>query len=587
MTTIVEQRINKITFRLAAFLGAALYVPMAAVQVTGMLKCYSSTNFIICASVIILLYLVFARVLTSPPIILNNTFQDGTSLSKGLIVDMGLLSCGLILFAGRVLFPITAWPMSSYGYQLNPDTALYHLPKAIELWKSGSLWDTSVLFWQYPSGYEGLLSLSYVLTGSEALLGLMHALIVLYFSLILLLLVRRYTSLPVGFSFLLITLCLVFSPLRSTVFELGKNDFLLAASCMAVLLYSPLGSHARDRAYDLLLLSSSSMIMMSTKPNGGLILILAWGWVLWREMKSEDRHPMATAFRFFLAALMMVPGILWVIRNVAIQGALFSSDLLEQASWSIVNNLGNMYWYAAVHGKVGFRLLLLSVGFIITCIWACARYRRPSVAQVMVLVLTFIMFIVTPCSAWGNSSIQWRFGVSFIAYSLVMGFCLLEPLIRRLLPPLERSASLVIYTVVVITLLSSGSLLWRWRAHMRLYPDRVQILHEWFTTPVGTNGYYSAYDFVRRSTSGVNITLHEGFPLFLYGVDYKNHVKFPRESGDQSADYAVLFLPRADIYTEQHPGETRQFPDFISGSDWLRKWILVYADREGKVYKRR
>ncbi|MCX7976466.1 MAG: hypothetical protein N2646_05275, partial [Bellilinea sp.] len=82
----------------------------------------------------------------------------------------------LLVFFLVILLPLIRWPYSPISDVLHWDAGAYHFPKAIELYKSGTYWDLSIPFGEYPNGFESLLAFGLLLTKDETLFGSAHAL---------------------------------------------------------------------------------------------------------------------------------------------------------------------------------------------------------------------------------------------------------------------------------------------------------------------------------------------------------------------------------------------------------------------------
>ena len=52
------------------------------------------------------------------------------------------------------IVPNINWPNNTLEDRLDWDAGEYHFPKAVELYKTGSVWDFSISYGEYPFGYE-------------------------------------------------------------------------------------------------------------------------------------------------------------------------------------------------------------------------------------------------------------------------------------------------------------------------------------------------------------------------------------------------------------------------------------------------
>ncbi|MDE2107332.1 MAG: hypothetical protein KGL39_59600, partial [Patescibacteria group bacterium] len=67
-------------------------------------------------------------------------------------VELGLYAAGGLLILALVAIPVAAWPYSPINQVLHWDAGAYHFPKAVELFKSGNVWDLSIPYGEYPFG---------------------------------------------------------------------------------------------------------------------------------------------------------------------------------------------------------------------------------------------------------------------------------------------------------------------------------------------------------------------------------------------------------------------------------------------------
>lgn len=153
---------------------------------------------------------------------------------------------GGLLFFFLVFLPLFLWPYSPISSQLTWDAGLYHFPKAVEMISTGSSWDLSIAYGEYPFGYESLIAFALVLNNAGSLIGSTHALIALFLFLVLVLILDTRLKMPLGI--IIFLTCILFFSYRlfpnfdsniwgilwSQITLIGKNDLFLAASLLGV-----------------------------------------------------------------------------------------------------------------------------------------------------------------------------------------------------------------------------------------------------------------------------------------------------------------------------------------------------------------
>ena len=200
----------------------------------------------------------------------------------------------------------------------------------------------------------------------------------------------------------------------SEITQIGKNDALLAAALLAVLIHTPT---SRSGPFFPIGLAMASMIALSIKPNSILVILFAWLAMLFFLWKSErlSEYSKQLLGSFFL----MIPGGLWILRNLLVQGALISAESLQLSSGSIAQNLINPYFYEYIpqHLKIILAIILLA-GII-------SFFKRSMRFDLLTALLLFASFILTPASAFLNNTqvpaqIAWRFAVTLLVYVLLL-----------------------------------------------------------------------------------------------------------------------------------------------------------------------
>ena len=252
------------------------------------------------------------------------------------ILSAALYIGALILFVLVFFIPLVLWPYSPVNDTLTWDAGLYHFPKAIEMVKSGSAWDLSIAYGDYPFGYESLLGLALCLTNSEALFGTVHALIAFLFLLSVWLLANRYTRISSAVLFFACSLLLLSGILnidsniwwifKYLIFTIGKNDLFLGASTLALLVFAPVGIPSNRRQMFLPGIAIASMVILSTKPNGAIIVGFVWLIILVeRLVKSPAKQRPELSLKALVSSMCISAfGLLWLLRNLISVRSVFS-----------------------------------------------------------------------------------------------------------------------------------------------------------------------------------------------------------------------------------------------------------------------
>lgn len=506
--------------------------------------------------------------------------------------EAGMYLAGLI-FLFLLLYPLATWPLSPLMETLHWDAGAYHFPKAIELFRTGSAWDLSIPYGEYPFGYESLLAFGLCFTGSETLFGPFHALIVLFLFLQIWLLGRRFTRLPGGLIWLAAALLLYSGRLAAAgnpwwivtalVYTVGKNDLFLGTVTLAALYHAPVGVRGKPAVCYETGMAIASMLALSIKPNGVLVIAGLWVWVLWSQW-----HRGGLSWKGFAGwTALILPGVLWPVRNLLAMQAVFSEGVMELSKLSIVNNLGNPFFYNYLPKNLIYIVTML----VVVTLLAIFR-KRFSRGQAGVFWLMFVSFVVTPVTAFVNTTqvptaIAWRFGFALLVFSFLLLLVLFEPLgvygwraVEKRAPMLGTAIGGAALAIALI--LASND-----RAILSLNPYNQIVLTDQYRDPVGINGYHSAYDYVRQNIHNSVIQVENGLPFFLYGPGYTNsptRLQYPLGRADRvkqlTPEYYVIFQ------TGWFGGE-RGYPSFLGDSKWQDKWILIYEDTEGRVYQRR
>jgi len=503
-------------------------------------------------------------------------------------LNLLLYGLGLGLFLLLVAYPVAAWPYSTVSETLHWDAGAYHFPKAVELYKHGHVWDLSIPYGEFPFGYEAMLAFALLLAGKETFFGALHALIALLVFLTLWLLGRRYTRLPGGLLlfvvagiFLSESLVVKGNPFYIFLDQadmIGKNDLFLAMGVLAALVHAPLGREASSSRLHFPGLVFATLLVLATKPAGMFVVTplwfpVIWGWVKsWRELRRLPWQEVA------LAAVLIIPGGLWVVRNLIVIGTIFPEGVWVMNEWSMANNLTNPFFYQHLPRNLIFLMGMLGVTWLFT-LWKGVPGWRISLAFSILVVA----FFFTPESGFQKTTQEptrtaWRLGIAVVGYEVVVILTLLSGAVNRILKWADRQwlgrAGLA-GAAIVLTL----GLVWNARGRLALNPFNEIVLRDEFRQPVGVDGYHSAYDYVQRNIRNSVIEITGGVFYYMYGPGFTNtptKLQYPLGRADRvvhpEPEYQVI-IPHGD--------------PFDPSAEWRARWKLIYQDPEGLVFIRR
>jgi len=512
---------------------------------------------------------------------------------------------GLVYVALYLFLPLTVWPNWSRMSDIHGDILLYHLPKAVQLTKTGSLWDTAVHYSEYPSGYEILLALVIPAGTAPGWFGVVHAVVILFFFVTLLQLLRKYTELSAPLSWgLAATICAA-PAVYTYLGYVGKNDMLLHAACLSMILHSPLGRFAERRddvaspggdggqahatrnplwgPQHLPGMAMSAMIALATKPNGlgvvvpctalvVLVAVVAW----WQGSQTASWR--SQALQWMVCALAVAPGMLWMVRNLIQYGSLSTGAVQDLYVWTIWRQRDNpQLWSWQWDTRMLALYAVLAVAAMGYALWSRPRWLLPCAMSLGLLAV----FMITPGSAWGlndlqerGSRIMFRYLTAFQAHALIvamaMGVAVCGPAVARWYrtrPRLDRGRTALIVVAWVAVALSRSR-------GMHYCPEKNLAFVDCFSQPVGEGPYRSAYDYVNRNIHDSAIHFVGHLSIYCFGPGYTNTLV-------SSADDAQYVVAVPVPWTEQ-----AEFPDFLASEAWQRDWQRCYADARGVVYRR-
>jgi hypothetical protein len=360
-------------------------------------------------------------------------------------------------------------------------------------------------------------------------------------------------------------------------FVIGKNDMFLGMGVLAVAAHSPVGRGGGSSRAHLPGMAYATLLVLATKPSGmfaagPLWLLVGWDWL--QTWRAERRAPWK---ELGFSVAVIIPGGLWVVRNLLIIHAVFPEGIWVMNDWSIANNLTNRFFYAYLPRNFTFLLALLALAVVFSLWKRLIPWR-----VLLAFIILFAAFAFTPESAFQKTTqeptrIAWRLGVALVGFEWVVLLALLDPLIVRAAGWLNRVRALQF--ALALAVLAGGAWLVREnRGLLSFSPANAIVLEDEFRDPVGTEGYHSAYDFVQQTIHGKVIQVGSGVFYYMYGPGYTNSptkLQYPlgRETmvPQLDPDYFVVIQ-----YTSP----------FKPSAQFLARWKLVYEDPHGQVFAR-
>jgi hypothetical protein len=524
--------------------------------------------------------------------------QKNSDQQKPRALNWAAYAAGLAIFFLLVLFPLIRWPFSTVSDVLHWDTGAYHFPKAIELYKSETFWDLSIPYGEYPNGFESLLSFGLLVRGDELLFGTVHALVAVLMLLSIWMLARRYTCLPGGLIFLFTSLIFISGLIQVAnnpwwiftdhVFMIGKNDMLVSAAVLGAVLHAPIGGRDTRSQWHLPGLVFSTAIVLAVKPVGVYALLPLWLLVAYRWVRPLFQRPAGKLpwKEALFSGLIILPSLLWVLRNYLVLGVIFPPSHWEMAEWSIANNLSNPFFYNYLP-----KLFLFVLGVIVFMLVLAAWRKSPDMGQVFALLVLFAAFVLTPQTAFFGSTdkpthIAWRFGMSLLGYLFVLFLVVLDPMLNRALSWLSNRRRLALLAALFV-LLYGAALVWQYRGMLRILPNNDIVLRDQFRESVGVDGYFSAYDYVRKNIRDADVQIEGGLMYYVYGEDLSNRpTKLQYPIG---MDWAVpqrnpqYYVILCTDFWNYRPEEC---PAYLEHDSFTAHWRLRYIDDYGRVFER-
>lgn len=496
------------------------------------------------------------------------------------IVGICMLLIVLLVYVVRMVL----WPYSELGEQIHIDVITYHLPKAIELFRTGSMWTFEIPFGQYPVGYESLPAFSLILRGDYFGMGIGHALVTLYLLLAIYLLLRRYTSLPTGW-LLLLTVGISFVPLLySQIVHVGKTDTLLAATIVAAIAHVPLTPDRADRSWHPYALAFSTMISLSVKANGLFALVGIWlivGWRWWRAYRQGQGRQVITLPKLIMLTAIMAPCGLWVVRNLIVMGRPYSPEISGLFSTTWLANLTNPTLYTDGIESVG--IILTSIIALVTVL-APLFLKRIHTEYAFLLAIFWFGILITPLGVFHTLvlypvRVEYRYMLNTWLLIYVLLIVLAEPFLQKVLDWLN-SVPWRAYVTQLAAVAGTVALLLLLGVTSFFIPneDNLTVLHTPAYAAPGVDGYASVYDYVQREIHNAVLYYDDYNPFYAYDAAYTNH---PINNIYPLGMTGLLDLPQPDcIYHRNYAERSSSAPEVSSDPEWR----LLYDDGVGRVY---
>ncbi|MCK5345334.1 MAG: hypothetical protein KAR20_18115, partial [Candidatus Heimdallarchaeota archaeon] len=382
--------------------------------------------------------------------------------------------------------------MSAIGKTLNGDAGLYHFPKAIEMWLTGSAWDFTIPYADYPFGYESLLSFILLFTKNVSAFSFAHLFIAIITILGSWFLTLKYSRLPSG----IILLGIVFLILSGFVnlpnpwyflyhlpYTIGKNDLILAAATISAMVFVPFQKDEK-RSTNWIGLGLASGLAISIKPNSALILVFLWIYALvFTNIKNTQKSIIVISMIF--ASL----GGGWIIRNlIGIKRLFLSHNIANLTIWS---NLYNPGFFQHIPNSFKFSLVL---GLIIV-IASLMKNSRISKWEALLFIVSLFSFMLTPASSKSDNpfGVVWRFGVTLLFLQFVYLLAILEPAREYILNKFTRSKKIA-WIISSLTVVSMSGFFVMQIDILRLMPEYANLLERPYTDY--NSEYASVSDYI-------------------------------------------------------------------------------------------
>jgi hypothetical protein len=474
-----------------------------------------------------------------------------------LLSLIGYISAAILLIL--ILVPITNWPMSAFGEIINGDAGLYHYPKAIEMWSTGTAWDLTIPFGDYPFGYESLLSFTLLFAQNISAFDIPHLFIAVFSILGSWFFALKYSRLPSGIILagiiLLILSGLLKVPnpwyfLHHLPYTIGKNDLLLAGATISGILFVPLHED-KNKTTDWIGLGLASGLAISIKPNSALILVFLWVYALFcaSEIKSH-RIPI------LISIILAVLGGGWIPRNlITINHLYLPNKITGLTIWS---NLADPGFYQRIPTSFLFSLILV----LVFLLGSLVKRIRVNLWDVILILFTLLSFMLTPASINPDppQGVVWRFGLILLFLQFIYLLAVIDPAMEIIVDWITRSKTILIPTSVLILIISIG-FVYQQRELLQRVPERSSKLERPYHKSDAE--YPSVHDYIDENIHHSVVWIQGIFNYYAYDEKFTNSV-----TRSEPADYMVIV------------GDLARYPWFDES-----QWDLIYDDSEGRIYQ--
>ncbi|GEM_PF-1538688 len=506
--------------------------------------------------------------------------------------DRACLMAALILLLLIFLLRVSLFPWSNVGDLVSTDAIGYHFPKSLELVRSGTMWDVSFLYAEYPIGYEGLVAASVLLTGTVFGAGLLQTATILLLIPTLALLICRYSDLPIGLSLLTVTGLFLHPSVYGLLLLIGKNDLLMTTAILAAVLHSPLTIRGRSTAFHPVGVAMATMLAMSVKATAfvplallWLLMLWAWGQRYWQAFKRRPtesplrNHMVKDGLNFIGLMLLMLPAGFWLIRNLVMMHRPFSPDVSSFFQGSLLYNLTFPKLYS--DGPESTTLIILAVWgmiFIGLALW------RGGWRMALLLAAFWVGFLITPLGAFHTPErhtvrIEWRYITHLFLFMAVFVITACAPVLNW---ALEKSIRKPLWVALALIMLCGGILVYI-DPISSLLPRAANV--ERLINPyseVHAGDVVSVYDYVRRFVTH-SIVYYNGMERFYFYI--------PQET-NRFMDVTPHPLGMPDLVPRPIPDYfVQRKAALVPKEEWplwgQYVWDIVYEDSFAVVYRRR
>ena len=159
----------------------------------------------------------------------------------------------------------------------------------------------------------------------------------------------------------------------------------------------------------------------------------------------------------------------------------------------------------------------------------------------------FLAFILSPASGFAGSTaertqVAWRFAVAFLLVLYVLMMEILDHFAARSIEKLHARCG-VRWGIPILSVLLCTWGIWNQQSLLQTNVKRTVLLRDQFDHPVGSQGYFSAYDYVQNNVRNSTVIVENGLPFFLYDPGFTNSV-----TRSKPADFIVFIkFPNPDF----------------------------------------